>query len=61
MGKGGPRARDEGWDQRGKQGQITQGVVASSGLAGLSPEGNREFLETSGKARLGGYGEGQAA
>lgn len=43
MGKGSPRERAEGQDQRGKQGQITQGIVALSGLAGLSPEGNREL------------------
>lgn len=45
------RVRGKGQGQRGKQGQITQGFTAFSGLAGLSPEGNREFLEQFGKSQ----------
>lgn len=44
------RVRAEGQGQRDKQGQITQGFTAFSALAGLSPEGNREFLEQFGKS-----------
>lgn len=44
------RVRGEGQGQRGKQGPITQGFTAFSGLAGLSPEGNRGFLEQFGKS-----------
>lgn len=42
-----------------KAGDITQGYTAFSGVAGLSPEGNRESLEQLGKARQLGQGGGR--